>query len=181
MLDLDYVITDGSWKNQIEDFLGEKIDLEKTGYYLEEALGDRKQEFYDSLDDINMYKNAELKKDAFDMIKRLNEKFELYIVSSYALKDVPHRVGEHLKNKYEFIYYKLPFINQSQIMFVNNKTKFHFDYGIDDKTSNLRGCDTKLLFLAWHNKNKSEEEYKKEGFIVVKDWKDIADILLKGE
>lgn len=175
MLDLDDGVTNGSWKQEIENFLKEKIDLEKVGYYLEEALKNRKQEFYDSLDDINMYKNCGLKENAYETIKQLNEKYDLYLVSSYALKDIPSRAGEHLKNKYEFIYQHLPFISQSHIFFMNEKTKIHYDIGIDDKLMNLQSCNLKLLFRAWHN----EEDCKNKNVTVVNNWLEIAKLLLE--
>lgn len=178
MLDLDDVITDGSWKQQIEEFLGEKIDLEKTGYFLENALGNRKKEYFDSLDDINMYKGVELREHAYEVIKKLNEKYELYLVSSYALADVPDRTGEHLKNKYDFIYRYLPFITQEQIIFSNCKTKMKFDIGIDDKLSNLTNCNTKLLYRQWHNTAITKENCSEPNTFIVNNWEEIANILL---
>ena len=175
MLDLDDVVTDGSWKQEIENFLGEKINMQEIGYYLQEALKERKQEFYDSLDDINMYHNCGLREDAYETIKKLNEKYDLYIVSSFAINDIPSRVGEHLKNKYEFIYHFLPFISQSHIFLMNDKTKIHYDIGIDDKLSNLKSCELKLLYRAWHN----EKDCENEDVTVVNNWKEIAKLLLE--
>lgn len=176
MLDLDQVITDGTWKEQIEEFLNEKLDLEKTGYYLENALGDRKQEFYDTLDEINMYKGAELMPNAYEVIQKLNEKYELYIVSSYDLNDIPNRIGEYLKNKYDFIYQKLPFLTLEQLIFTNKKSLCNFDIGIDDKLNNLTGCTKKILYRSWHNKNVEDDNV-----IIVENWNDIQKILLESD
>lgn len=176
MLDLDQVITGGTWKEQIEEFLNERIVMEDVGYYLEDLLGNRKNEFYESLDEINMYKNAELKQNAYEVIQELNQQYELYIVSAYALEDIPNRTGEHLKNKYNFIHQKLPFLNQQQFIFINNKELCNFDIGIDDKINNLTNCKKKILYRAWHNK-----EIQDENIVIVENWLDIKKYLLESE
>lgn len=176
MIDLDQVITDGTWKEQIEEFLNRKIDLEKTGYYLENALGSRKEEFYQTQSEINMYKNAELMPNAYDVLKELNQKYELYIVSSYNLADIPNRAGEHLKTKYEFIYQELPFIKQEQIVLINNKKLCKFDIGIDDKINNLASSTYKILYRSWHNR-----DIQSNCDAIVNNWIDIKNILLESD
>ena len=79
MVDLDDVIVNNTWKDQIEAFLGHELDLSKIEYILEEALESRKQEFYDSLEEYNMYKGATLKENAFETLEKLNEKYNLFI------------------------------------------------------------------------------------------------------
>lgn len=61
MIDMDDVITDGTFRQQIEDFLGEKIDIQKTGYFLQEAIRKRKEEFFRQKP-LNMYESSPLKK-----------------------------------------------------------------------------------------------------------------------
>lgn len=179
MVDLDDVIVNNTWKDQIEAFLGHELDLSKIEYILEEALESRKQEFYDSLEEYNMYKGATLKENAFETLEKLNEKYNLFIVSAFESGQLKDKVGEHLKNKYEFIINHLPFIHQHQIIFINDKTALSFWGGIDDKLNNLGGCKKKLLYKAWHNENYSEEELKKNNIIMVSNWQEIKKILLE--
>ena len=45
MIDMDDVITDGTFRTQIEECLGHKIDTNKTGYYLQNALEEKRMIF----------------------------------------------------------------------------------------------------------------------------------------
>jgi len=126
MIDMDDVITDGSFKAQIENYIGEKIDTNKTGYYMQNALGDRKEEFFRK-GPLNMYDGAILKDDAYEVIKNLNEVYELYIVTSYVIPDAHYQEGNHLKYKMEFLQKHLPFLTTEQIIFIANKDLINFD------------------------------------------------------
>ena len=177
MIDLDNVITNGSFKHQIEDFLGEKIDISKTGYYLQEALGDKQTEFFQQKP-FNMYENAPLKNNAYDVIKKLNEVYQLYIVTAYDLPGAHFQEGNHLKAKMDYLQKKLPFINTDQIIFLDTKELIHFDIIIDDSIKNLKNGDLLLLFNTSNNQALSEEELHQKNITRVMNWQEIADILL---
>lgn len=83
-----------------------------------------------------------------------------------------------MKNKYQFLYKKLDFINPRNYIFTADKSVVNCDIRIDDKPINLEGAETKLLFTAWHNKDLSEEKLKNNGMIRVNNWKEIGKILL---
>jgi len=178
MIDMDDVITDGTFRQQIEDFLGEKIDIQKTGYFLQEALGKRKEEFFRQKP-LNMYESSPLKKDAYEVIQNLNEKFELYIVSSYNIPDANYQNGNHLKYKMEYLQEKLPFIAPEQIIFLNKKELIAYDIIIDDIPQNLKSGKLKLLFSTEMNQKIPKEELEKEKIIRVMNWKEIKQILLE--
>ncbi len=177
MIDMDDVITDGNFKEQIEEFIGSKIDFKKTGYYLQNALGSRKEEFFKK-GQLDMYKDAPLKDDAFEIIKKLNEKYDLYIVSSFIIKDAHYQEGNHLKFKIEYLQKKLPFIESKQIIFTDNKELIDFDIRIDDSIRHLSKGEILLLFDAYHNKELSKEYLATKNIKRVMNWQEVANILL---
>lgn len=178
MIDMDDVITDGTFRKQIEFFIGHKIDTNKTGYFLQNALEDKKEEFFKQ-SPLDMYQDAPLKEEAYEVIEKLNEVYELYIVSSYKIVDAPYQEGNHLKFKMEYLHKMLPFINADHIIFMADKSLITWDIAIDDSLKNLKSAKMKLLFTAYHNKNISNEDLKKEQIIRVDKWSDIAKLLLE--
>ena len=56
---------------------------------------------------------------------------------------------------------------------MTDKTKVHYDIGIDDRMKNLKNCDKKLLFSTDSNRIITDEEFKKEGINRVFNWLDI--------
>lgn len=178
MIDMDDVITDGTFRLQIENFIGHKIDTNKTGYYLQNALEDKKEDFFKK-GPLNMYDKAILKENAYDVIYALNQKYDLYIVSSYSIFDAPYQEGNHLKYKLEFLQEKLPFLETRQIMFMSEKKLIHWDVAIDDSLRHLENADLKLLYTAYHNENISLEELNNKNIIRVDNWLDIKKLLLE--
>lgn len=55
MVDMDDVLVYGSFGKILEDYLGYKPDYKKTGYYTQNALGDKKDDFFNKFKDMNMY------------------------------------------------------------------------------------------------------------------------------
>ena len=182
MIDMDDVIVDtGScFMKQIEDFIGEKVDITKTGYYLQNALGDRKEEFFKK-GPIDMYKDTPLNDGAYDVIKKLNDFYEVFIVTSYNIPDAPYQEGNHLKRKMDYLQEKLPFIKTEQILFINNKQLIDFDIRIDDSIRHLTHGEILLLFDAYNNQELTKEELDAKNIRRVMNFKEIADILLKEE
>jgi len=177
MVDMDDVITVGTFKEQIEEFLGSKIDVKKTGYYLQNALGNRMDEFFKK-GDLDMYQDAPLMNDAYEVLEKLNEKYELYIVSAFHTPGASYQDGNHLKYKVKYLQKKLPFIKEEQMVFLNRKYLISFDIIIDDSIHNLESGKMKLLFSSYHNLEIKEEELSSLNIIRVNSWKEIADILL---
>lgn len=178
MIDMDDVITIGTFKEQIEDFIGHPIDTEKTGYFLQNALEDRKEEFFHK-GPLDMYEDAPLLDNAYEVIKELNEKYEVYLVSSYVIPDAHYQEGNHLKYKMEYLQKRLPFIKTEQIIFSNIKTIMNFDIAIDDSIRHLENAKMKIMFNAFHNGNISDEELKEKGIIKVNNWLEIKKLLLE--
>lgn len=180
MVDMDNVITHGNFSKILEAYLGYHLEYENiTNYYIQDILGDKKEDFFSKFKDMDMYENATLLPDCYDALKKLSEFYKIYICTDYIWREIIEYAGNNLKNKYRFLYNKLDFIEPKNFIFVGDKSVVNCDIKIDDKIKNIEGAKTKLLFTAWHNKNISSEELEKQNIIRVNNWKEIAEILLK--
>ena len=72
MVDMDDVLTYGNFSEILEDYLGYKPDYDniKT-YYIQDILGDKKVDFFSKFKDMNMYENATLLPDSYEILKEL--------------------------------------------------------------------------------------------------------------
>lgn len=179
MIDMDEVITGENLTPMIETFLGYSIDLSQTGYYIQNVLGERKKEFFEKVFPYqNLYEKAELKEGCRDTLLKLNEQYEIYIVTAYLWPDALSSTGNILKYKFDFLIKKLPFLQPNNFIFINDKSMIHFDIKIDDRIQNLQNTDIKLLFDSYHNKNITNEELEERSIKRVMNWKEIEQILL---
>lgn len=179
MVDMDDVLTYGNFSEILEDYLGYKPDYDniKT-YYIQDILGEKKADFFSKFKDMDMYENATLLPDSYEVLKELSKHYKIYICTDYIWREIIEFAGNNLKNKYNFLYKKLDFIEPKNFIFVGDKSFVNCDIKIDDKLNNIEGAKTKLLFTAWHNKDLTEEELAKQNIIRVNNWKDIQEILL---
>lgn len=177
MVDMDDVITYGNFSRIVEDYLGYVPDYGKN-YYMQDILGDKKDDFFRKFKDMNLYENATLLPDCYDALKALSEHYNIYICTDYIWREIVPYAGNNLKNKYEFLYEKLDFINPRNFIFTADKSVVNCDIKIDDKINNIEGAFTKLLFTAWHNKDFTDEELNEQNIIRVNNWQEIRDLLL---
>lgn len=177
MIDMDDVITDGTFRKQIEEYIGHAIDTNETGYYLQNALLDKKEEFF-RRKPLDMYEDCDLKENAFEVIKALNDVYEVYVVTSFEVPDAHYQEGNHLKYKMEYLQRKLPFLRTEQIIFINNKELIDFDIRIDDSIKHLTRGEKLFLFDAYNNQEISKEELDFKNIKRVKNWQEIREILL---
>ena len=182
MIDMDDVITHNYTMKYINEFLGTKFNLEEQFYfYLQNLTGPRLEEYYKYISKRNLYGDCPMLDDCERVLKRLNEKYELYIATSFLWNQKSSNndsSGTNLSNKYYYLKEKLPFIKPEQYIFITNKALLNIDIKIDDRVNNLDNCETKILFKNWHNKNISKEELNNKKIIVVESWNDIEKILL---
>lgn len=180
MVDMDDVLTYGNFSKILEDYLGYKPDYDniKT-YYIQDILGNKKDDFFSKFKDMNMYANATLLPNCYEVLKKLNKYYKIYICTDYIWREIIAYAGNNLKNKYNFLYEKLDFIEPKNYIFTADKSIVNCDIKIDDKISNIEGAKTKLLFSAWHNKDLSDEYLQEQNIIRVNNWKEIGEILLK--
>ena len=178
MVDMDDVITGGNFIYYLEEYLGRKIDINKIKkYYLQELLGENKTDFFDKFKDINLYQNAVLLPNCYEVLKELQEYYKIYICTAYIWPEIRAYAGNNLKDKYKFLYENLDFINPSNYIFADDKSIINCDIKIDDKVENLKNAKLKLLYTAWHNKEVNLEEK----MIRVNNWLDIKRVLIKND
>jgi 5'-nucleotidase len=181
MIDLDDVICNKGYLYLVNKFLNTNYEVDNfKNYYIQDVIPkERIEEWNDFFAKNNMYDKAEFIDTAQESIRKLSEKYEIFIVSAYFIKDNPIVSGKVLKDKFEWLSTNLPFISSLNFVFANNKEIIDCDIKIDDKLSNLDGHgEVKLLFDAYHNKNITDEELKSKNVQRVHNWKEIEDILL---
>ena len=175
MIDMDNVITDGKVFELIESRINRKIKDNDT-FFLQNLL-ENKKEFYEQIKTTDIYADSELIKDCYEVLEKLNNKYDIYIVTSYIWDNEYEFSANNLKNKYNYLRKELPFISPEKYIFTTNKQLLRFDIAIDDRLVNLTGATTKILFDAWHNK----QDYLSEDIIRVTSWKEVENILLNNE
>ncbi len=112
------------------------------------------------------FRDLELMEDADKVLEELNRKYEVYLVS--AAMEFPNS----LKDKYDWIMEKLPFISWKQICLCGVKYVIQTDIMIDDRTRNFKFFKgRKILFSAHHN-------LLEEGYERVNNWQEVAQKLL---
>ncbi len=100
------------------------------------------------------------------MVKKLNEKYEVFIVSS--AMEFPNSLPEKL----EWLAEHFSFLHWKQFVFCGSKKIVHGDYMIDDLPHNLEAFNgEKLLFTAPHNMQFNH-------FQRVNNWKEVQGRLL---
>lgn len=179
MVDMDEVITTGGFLYLINKYTNANYTEEdfKT-YYMEDILDDKK-EFFKWFQNYNVYDYSTLYDNVYEVLEKLNNEYELFIGTSYILKEIINDTAFLIPQKYEYLLKNFTFLNPYNIIFLGNKSVLDVDIKIDDRIDNLSGAKTKLLFTAYHNKDISDNELKKLGIIRVNNWLDIEKILLK--
>lgn len=179
MVDMDDVITSGRFIDYVNEYYGYEVDTSKIDtYYFQDALfGDKKADFFEFLKEKNLYLDAELFPDCYDVLKDLNDRYQILVCTDYIWNEMISSAGINLKNKYDYLYERLDFLNPRDFVFTANKSVINTDIKLDDKPVNLKGASTKLLFSAWHNKKMTKEELDKEKIIRVDNWKDVHKVL----
>lgn len=135
-------------------------------------------DFSKYLVDNNIYDHVNFLDDAKEVIEKLNEKYDVYICSSFLIYGAEAYSSKICRYKFEWLQENLPFINTVKYIFCADKSIIRADVKIDDRISNLNGECLKILFEAYHNKNMTDEELDKNNIRRVKGWKEIEKILL---
>lgn len=181
MIDMDDVICGGGFLKLVNEFLGTNYtEKDLKTYYIQDVIPKEKMEEWKKFfQDKNVYEYTYILPDAYEVMEKLSQKYELYIVTAYIFRDSPEKSADLLKYKFNYLIKEFPFIKPEQYIFANNKSIVKCDIKIDDNPSNLLGdAEMKLMFDAYHNRQISNEDLEKEGIIRVNGWKDIEKILL---
>ena len=169
-IDMDEVIADAAkklkaWYREDQGIIIEEADI--RGKDLKEAvIQEHHNLFHQYANTPGFFRDLDLMTDAGPVLEKLNAHYKLFIVS--AAMEFPNS----LKDKYDWIMEKLPFISWRQICLCGSKSLVQTDIMIDDRTRNFKDFKgRKMLYDAYHNIN--ETEYER-----VKNWKEIASKLL---
>lgn len=180
-IDMDDVICDGGYIKLVNKFLKKEYTLQDVkGYYIQDLIPEeRMQEWKEFYNKHNLYEHVQFLPDAYEVIKKLNEHYEVYVLTAYVNRDFPENSGKILEQKYEWLYNELPFLDPNKYIFTTNKENIKCDIRIDDKLSNLEGeASLRLLFSAYHNLTYTLEELKEKKVVRVNNWKEIEKMLI---
>lgn len=188
LLDIDEVFCFPGFLDAINDFLGSDYVIDDfSDYYMDEVVipKERFNEFNEFLNTRNLYENAQILPHAIEVLKKLNEFYNIYVCSSCINPFNITGSGRLFADKYNFLIASIPFIKPENFIFTNAKHLFRADVQIDDRLSNLDACiETRILFPSYHNKNISDDELIKKGILRAgydwrTGWLEVANILLE--
>ncbi|MBS7344787.1 MAG: 5'-3'-deoxyribonucleotidase [Caryophanon sp.] len=125
---------------------------------------EKRQQFWQIINEPDFFRDlALLDEDAYDVLKELNETYDIYIAT--AAMDVP---GSFLA-KYDWLREHFPFLNPQYFIFCGNKKVVNADYLIDDTVQQLRNFTGQgILFDQPSNQGDTE-------FPRVHGWKGVRD------
>lgn len=188
LLDVDEVICSSGFLSAVNEFLGTNYEIDDfTDYYIDrKAIPKEKiEEFKEFVNNRNLYENTYILPGANEVIKRLNEVYDIYICSACVNGLNVEGSGKIFMDKYNFLIKNFSFLNPEYFIFTNTKNLFKADIQIDDRLSNLDDeIEIKILFPSYHNKNVTDEELKQKGVLRAgydwrNGWNEIEKILLK--
>ncbi|MCD0471419.1 5'(3')-deoxyribonucleotidase [Flavobacterium sp. JAS] len=115
----------------------------------------------------NFFRTLPVMPDAVESLRRLQENFEIFIVS--AATEFPVSLAE----KIAWLGEHFPFIKWDNIILCGSKRIINTDYMIDDHCKNLDYCMGKpIMFTASHNVNQTHH-------LRVNNWKEAVEVLEK--
>lgn len=183
LIDVDEVICDPGFLHLINQFLNTNYQLDDfTEYYIDDyalKTDEIKEKFYQYYLAHNSYDYATLLPNAFEVIQKLNDRYDLYICSACVMFCLVDESGKFFMDKYNWLIKNFPFLDPNKFILTNTKNLLQADIQIDDRLTNLEGnIGTKLLFSSYHNKNITDEELKEKNVIRVNGWLEIEKLLL---
>lgn len=188
LIDVDEVICDPGFREIINKYLNTSYEMDDfTDYYIDGIIGNDEaiQKFYDTFyTKYNTFDYATLLPGAYDVLKKLNEKYDIYLYSSVINPFCVEKSGKLFMDKYNYLIKQLPFLDPYKFIFTSSKHLISADIQIDDRLSNLKGdISQKILFTSYHNKNYTKEELDAQGVVRAgtswrNAWEDVEKMLL---
>ncbi len=169
IIDMDEVIADpmGDMIQWYKKTHGRDVDKNKMiGSWLKGFPEGDQPIIWERLQSPGFFRHLTVIEDSVDTLRRLNEKYEVFIVS--AAMEFPNS----LKDKYDWLMEHFPFFTWKQIALTGSKDLICGDFMIDDHVKNLQGFKGKpYLFTAAHNLTVT-------GYDRINSWKEAAEIFL---
>jgi len=144
------------------------VDLDKvTGDFLSKSLP---QKYIDIVTKYpyreGFFRDLEVMDDSQEILERLNEKYDIYIVSA----TLQHPNAP--KDKLAWLEEHFPFIHFNKIVFCGDKSIIRTDYLIDDHPKHLEAFEgNAILFTAFHNIH--EKRFKRAD-----NWRQVEELIL---
>ena len=188
LIDVDECIVFSGFVEAVNDFMGTNYVIDDfTEYYIDDAAipKDKMDEFNEFLNKRNLYEYAEILPDAIESIKKLNEKYNIYFLTSCVNEANLDGCGRVFMDKYDFLRKIFPFVNPKQFIFTGSKGLFKAYAKIDNLLSNFNNdeeVELKILFPSYHNKDITENELNEKGVVRAgyewrTGWKEVMKIL----
>ncbi|HPE14552.1 MAG TPA: hypothetical protein PLT65_01780 [Bacilli bacterium] len=184
LLDVDEVVCETGFLPLLNKFLGTSYELDDfTNYFIEEeAILDEalRSDFYKYFARHDSYQYAKLKPGAREVLKELNELYDIRLCSACIISFLMEESGDFFAHKYHFLRRELPFIDLEKMILTNTKDIFRADIQIDDRLHHLQShIPTKYLFDAYHNRNISDSVLKSLEVERANNWYDLGRRLIR--
>lgn len=183
IIDIDDVLVDSYMFIMLNKFLGTNYKEEDfSDYYLvDETIKDPKKldEFYKFIFTQDMYKDIPIKDGVQEVLPKLNEKYDLLLCTDFLIPNYEWQGDKEFISKFNMLRENFSYLNPEQFIFMRRKQMLIADIMIDDKPTNFgEHIGKKLMLTAYHNKNISDSELKKQEITRVNSWYEIAKLLL---
>lgn len=183
LLDLDNVICNPGYLTLLNKFLNTNYKIDDfTTYFFDDIIEDEDEKIklnYFYLQH-NLYDEAEMMPNVYEILKKLNDQYDIYICSACISSYLKDKAGKCYMDKYNYLIKTFPFLKPENFIFTNSKNIIKADIQIDDRLSNLRNdIPLKILFTSYHNKEIKEEYLEQLKIIRVDNWKEIEALLSK--
>lgn len=170
IIDMDDVMADatGQFIRFYEKEFGSPITREQLNFKEEmEGFPAHHQKIvYRFIFQKDFFRTMEVKENAQEIVRKLNEKYELFIVSS--AMEFPNSLNEKL----DWLTEHFPFLHWKQFVFCGSKAVVYGDYMVDDMIHNLeRFNGEKFIFTAPHNLQHNH-------FSRLNNWKEVGERFL---
>ncbi len=181
MVDMDDVMCRGGFMGIINEFLGTDYNEDDVpNYYMQDLVPEKlKEDFFDYFMARNFYDYCELEPYVVETLEELNEMFEIFIGTSYIIKERVKESGVIMLYKYNYLQENFPFLDQRNFVFVGNKIILDCYAKIDDRIENLKRARRKILYSSYHNESIGNDFLEKEGVERAIGWPDVKVKLLR--
>jgi 5'(3')-deoxyribonucleotidase len=169
LVDMDGVLADVY--TRFFELYKEETGLRKT---MDDVIGLKEgeafPEVYRWVETPGFFRNLPLISDSQRILKLLNDKYEIIVVS------MATEYPESLTDKQLWLNEHFPFISWRQVVLCGNKNLIRADLMIDDHFKNLDNFDGQtIIFKQPHNLNRTDHHHT-----IVSSWAEIEQLLLPG-